>query len=564
MHFRYSRARLSAHNVDKSDDMERVFRGVHARNLLWLSICFCIGAALSLKLGQDAFWDTKNYHLYNAWALLHDRNTHDIAAASMQSYFNPLPDVLYFELGTGPLSHWPRVLAALQGWSFGALLYVTVLIAFRLAKLQRRKACAADVLASLIGVSGTMAVSQAGSTTHEIALAVFVLLGFYVVMPLFDQLRTSDSYHRVLIAGVCCGVATGIKPTAIVYLPALGVALLTRPGPFLENAKLAAAFGLAAGTAIIASYGWWGFHLYLQSGNPLFPLFNQVFRSDLIPAIGNIDDHYRPRNLAQWLFYPFFWIAKNQHLVVEPTFSDPRYALAMLAMFVILARTGITKLIGDRAENKKKSPILRLLVVFVAISYVCWLNLFSILRYAIPIEALTGLLMSAAIQTFVRGRLQDTTPTKRLNVVLGGLFVLTIAATHYPNWGRVPFGKQVFAIHTGKIESGSLVFMGGIPSAYLAPFFPKAAESQFIGLNWFTQASKGFGQWNAITLSTKEHRGPIYVVLRDNDESDLAMLGELLDVHRLSNCTYIESNLDFDKRSNRPLGGLKLCRVYQQ
>lgn len=541
--------------------MQNLIRGRYTRHLWLLGICLCVGAALSLKLGQDAFWDTKNYHLYNAWMLLHGRNTHDIAAASMQSYFNPLPDLLYFALGTGPLSHWPRVLAAVQGWSFGALLYVMLLICFKLAELEQRKVTAADIFAMLIGVSGTMAVSQTGSTTHEIALAVFVLLGFYLLMPLFRDSPVSHSHYRALFAGVCCGLAAGLKPTAVVYPPALGVALLLTPRSISENGKLIAAFILGTSAAFLASYGWWGLHLYDQTGNPLFPLFNQVFRSDLIPPIDNTDYHYRPRNLAQWLFYPFFWIVKNQHLVVEPPFSDPRYALAMMAMFALLAGGCVAGLRKGHIDDEKQAPVVRLLVTFVAVSYVSWLILFSVLRYAVPMEALTGLVMLVAVQSFMPKKWRGTTSTTWRNVTMCILFVLTALITHYPNWGRTSFGKQVFTVNTGQIEPGSLVLMGGIPSAYLAPFFPHAQDSQFVGLNWFTQSSKGFRLWNDIEQRVKAQHGPVYVVLRDDDQSDIAMLDELMNGYQLGNCAYIESNLDVDKRSNKPLGGLRLCRV---
>ena len=111
----------------------------HLDRLPWLGICLCIGALLSIKLGQDAFWDTKNYHLYNAWAFLNHRYARDIAPASMQSYFNPLLDVAYFLLSTGPLAHWLRMLAAVQGLWFGALCYMMLRITFRLAHYQHRK-----------------------------------------------------------------------------------------------------------------------------------------------------------------------------------------------------------------------------------------------------------------------------------------------------------------------------------------------------------------------------------------------------------------------------------------
>ena len=66
-------------------------------------------ALLSLLRGQDANWDLRNYHVYNAWALLEGRLGIDLAPAQMQSYFAPLLDVPYFLL----VQHAPAPLAGI-------------------------------------------------------------------------------------------------------------------------------------------------------------------------------------------------------------------------------------------------------------------------------------------------------------------------------------------------------------------------------------------------------------------------------------------------------------------
>src|SRR5207244_919974 len=53
---------------------------------------------LALALGQDDNWDLKNYHLYNAYALLNGRLGVDLAPGQWQSYFNPTLDLVYYGL----------------------------------------------------------------------------------------------------------------------------------------------------------------------------------------------------------------------------------------------------------------------------------------------------------------------------------------------------------------------------------------------------------------------------------------------------------------------------------
>jgi len=55
-------------------------------------------ATFSLILGQDANWDIRNYHYYNAYALFNNRLAYDIAPAQLQTFFNPALDLLPYLL----------------------------------------------------------------------------------------------------------------------------------------------------------------------------------------------------------------------------------------------------------------------------------------------------------------------------------------------------------------------------------------------------------------------------------------------------------------------------------
>jgi hypothetical protein len=168
-----------------------------------LFLLLLIGALYAMHKGQDAAWDLKNYHLYNAWALLHGRLTIDLAPVGLQGYFNPLLDLPYFWLGTGPLHHLPRLLAAIQGLCYGALAFVLLRISIRLAEIRQRSYGVADVLAVVIGITGTMVTSQTGTCTNEVPLALLVVLGLYVLLPLCAGKLPEDAARRVAALRCC-------------------------------------------------------------------------------------------------------------------------------------------------------------------------------------------------------------------------------------------------------------------------------------------------------------------------------------------------------------------------
>ena len=69
---------------------------------LWL---FCFWRRLPsvfwrLALGQDANWDLRNYHFYNAYAFLNNRYAQDLLPSQTPYFYNPLMDVPFFVLAT--------------------------------------------------------------------------------------------------------------------------------------------------------------------------------------------------------------------------------------------------------------------------------------------------------------------------------------------------------------------------------------------------------------------------------------------------------------------------------
>jgi dolichyl-phosphate-mannose-protein mannosyltransferase len=127
----------------------------------------------------------------------------------------------------------------------------------------------------------TPAVAWGATTTYvDDILAAYVLLA---TLAAFRAARTGD--HRTAwLAGAFAGLAVATKLTAVIFVVPLAMvvllarivlrrSLLAGSGPFVHFA--------AAATILSAP---WPLLRLLQTGNPVFPLLNGVFRSPLWPA----------------------------------------------------------------------------------------------------------------------------------------------------------------------------------------------------------------------------------------------------------------------------------------
>jgi len=518
-----------------------------------LAGCLVAGALLSVGLGQDASWDLRNYHLYNAWAWLNGRDSIDLAAAGLQSYFNPVLDLPYYLLMSGPLQHAPRWLAALQGLWFGLLVFLVFRIAVTLARLQRRKFGLADAVAVAIGATGTMAVSQAGLTTNELPPACLVLAGVALLLHALDTPDRPD--WRALLAGLCTGLAAGLKPTAIVYPVAAGFAAMVALRPWRPAARCFLALVLGSGIGFLLAYGWWGWHLYQSVGNPVFPMFNQWFHSPWAPATPMTDARFLPHDKGQWFAYPFYWLRRNYGLVTEVRFADPRYAMAFLAVLAL----PVLRL--WRRGRAPAEPALVFLAAFWALAYVQWLGLFSILRYAVPLEALSGVLVFGVLRHAWPG--QNESPSGAARRGMWVCVLLCLGLTHYPNWGRVPFSHQPVEVAAPRLPAHSLVMLVGMPLAYLPPLLPQEAGVSYVGLNWFTEATRGFRLYDTVEETVRTHRGPRFVLRTPYaTDADDALLNRLLPGYRAGDCQPVTSSLERDRHGHPPPARpITLCRM---
>jgi hypothetical protein len=515
--------------------------------LPWLLV---LAAGISVWRGQDAAWDLKNYHLYNAWAFLHGRLDIDLAPASLQSYFNPLPDLPYFWLGSGMLAHAPRLLAAVQGLWYGGLVFILCRIVRRFAEQGRRSMQWTDIGVVFIGATGTMTLSQAGVSTNEVPLALLVLGGYLIAMP--AAVRVKGGAARALIAGLVCGLAAGLKPTAVVYAPALGFSLWAAHGFRQRGLILMLMLGAASAVGFVVAYGAWGYMLWRLTGNPIFPMFNQVFHSTWMPLTGSTDRQFMPRSVLQALFYPFWWLQKNSTQGGN-RFADARYALAMIALLASAAIAMVSRV--DRTSH----PARRMLFAFLSCAYVLWLTLYSILRYAVPIEAMTGLAMLAAAQLAAE-RFGRARP-RIIPISMAACLVVILATTHYTDWGHAPYADSSFAVAPPAVPDDSLIIILSSPNAYVVPFIPNIDSARVVSLTWLNIVGAGHGFADRVASAIRTQHGPAFVILRDDADRERAQLAELVPGYVLIDCRPIISGLEFTRRHRDDSENLRMCRL---
>jgi hypothetical protein len=441
------------------------------------ALLICCGAGfLSVVLGPDNNWDLRFYHLYAPWAYLHGRYLYDVGPAQYQGFFNPTADFLFYTLTSSRLNESPRIVTFIMGAVHGINAVLIFAIALHVLRpLQHLERVTLRAVALLMGVSGAGFVSLLGATTNDLVNSIFVLGSLLAVLQAAEQASERGAWRDLAWSGLLAGIGIGLKYTAAIFVPGLGlIALITAARR--KTAYGLTAFGVAAIVGFLTVAGHHLLTLWQDFGNPVFPLFNNIFQSPYYDPVSIRDTQFLPRNFWQLIARPFYWAKANSYLTSELPFRDWRGAIAYTAL-----AAGVLTLAASYIRQKHprdgvfaETSGLGLVFIFVIASYFVWELGFGIYRYAVALEMLTGVVtMGALIWLFEDHRLR----------IVVAIVLLTIAATTtvYLDWGRGEYGERYVDVRVPRLPANSVVLIATWdPVAYFIPFAESTA--QFLGI----------------------------------------------------------------------------------
>jgi len=467
--------------------------------LVILALCLLGGGALSLAMGTDRNWDLRNYHVYGPYAWLQGRMFVDLAPAQVQSFFNPtlyIPhQALFFALQS-----MPRFFAFLMGLPAGLFGFLMLRIAWdHAAQIQGPGplAWAAAAIAGAMGLTGAAVLPGVGLSSFDVLVAAPLALAYWLVLR--EALRRDAGQklrmRPIIIAGATAGLAVGLKLTALPFAAAIGLMILA-----LLGLRAAIMGGLAMSAGFLLGFAPFAWHLWQATGNPVFPLYNNVFRSPEWLPQHFADERFLPRSWVQGIFYPFWWLTTRSGLVTELQMRDPRMALGYLA-WVVLA----VLLIARRRFAGARALWLALGVS--AISYAVWAGMFGIYRYIVFLEALAATVIMLALILILPRR-----PVVSL-ACFAALTAVAIPVTVHPNWGHGRHGARIMDVATMPVRPGDLVVsVDDSPMAYLVPLMPPDIRAIGLASN-FVRPDQDHGLMRRIRAAIQQHAdGAIWAV----------------------------------------------------
>jgi hypothetical protein len=443
--------------------------------------CVVLALACNYVLGKDMAWDTLNYHLYLGFSALNNRFGQDYFAAGPLAYLNPYAYVPFYAMVAAGLP--ALVICSVFAAAHSIILWLSFELGVAVCPSKDgRSRLFAGSCAVALAFMNPILMQQIGScfadiTTAELALGGWLLLASAVRAP-----RTS----RVICAGLILGVASALKLSNALSAISAFAMLAMLPLGWRDRIRHGFLYGISLGTGFAVVAAPWSYRLEKVFGNPMFPMFNNVFRSPefTTESMGNA---YRfiPESIGDALWRPFAMINPAQMVHEELSAPDPRYAILVVLVFLLILIWGWRRL--DQASPPRSNPqlneatrVLAALGFGLGVNWTLWLRVSGNSRYVLAMACVAGVVIIGMLF-----RLFESRPKVR-NYILG-IILVTQAVQLYMGaeyrWNGVTWGGQWFDLSVPeklKTEPNLYLTLGTLSNSFLAPFLAK--DSGFVNV----------------------------------------------------------------------------------
>jgi hypothetical protein len=513
-----------------------------AREYAFLGLALLFWAGFVILLGKDTSWDFRNYHWYGPYAFLNGRMAMDVAVAHAGSYYNPYLDLPFYWLATHT-SAWIAlgVLGAAQGANLVPL-YLIARSALRVNVEPADIKIMAGAL-SLLGLVGALTLTEFGTTYYDNVMSVFVLSGLAILVLNRDTLahgKLGKVAAISAVAGLITGMAMGLKLPEMPFCVGFAAALIALGGSWKHQVTRLLAGGVAGVIGVLIFSAPWMLHIYHLTGNPLFPYFNDYWKSPLALEAPYRDLGFVPAFRPWWqqLFFPVLFTL-DWHVANDLGNQDIRIMLAYLLVIAAALVWLFRRESRDPLLDKRTTAIL---FAFFAASYLAWLKFFAIYRYIILYEMLAPLLIIAAV-----GLLPLTRRSRYL--ALGGLCAACLLVARSDFLERAPVEDpyvQVALPPIPKPDKTMVVMTGDAPLGFIATTLPPQIPVLRID-GWLVQPRDGSGLTKSMKHRVAAHMaagGDLYLIA---DAGDMGRARDALADYRLAirwpECQQFDTNI---------------------
>lgn len=359
--------------------------------VFWIIIMMVFLARLAIP---DSAFDTLNYHIYLQERLFSNNTSYNFFPARWINTFSlPLSDRIHY------------FFRLILGYKVGLIANLFVLIiTFYQVKRILNFYIKNDIYISLI--SGLIIITEqllCNMITYYVDLmSIPFFLEIITVMLDSKEKNNLTNYYVLLISGVLVSLKISnaflLIPIAIIYI--------------LKNRKSINYKTFLIGILVfVIPFAVYLINNYIQTGNPVFPFYNSIFKSNYLPFENWIETYYGPKTILERLFWPIYVLDYPNRAFDTNTYYG-RISFGYIISLIIILSIIYRKVVKhDKIKSYEYLSILYVVLCLV------WSNfMMGYIRYALILEVLSGIVLALYIYKNIN--------TKSIFMFIGALYAI--------------------------------------------------------------------------------------------------------------------------------------------
>jgi hypothetical protein len=414
----------------------------------------------------DRNFDRRNSYEYNIWALINNRFGDDWMAAGVASFLNPIVNLPAYAIGKLSLTF-----SFVYGLAF---LYIYAFLIWRMILILDIKPLSNSKAIRILSVSlccaNPLFLAELGTAMSGYTSSIFTTASLFLFLRAVKFHKGIDYY----LSGALMLLAVHFKLVNIAALLAMIPCFYFVNRQRLKNFLF---YTLGAASTSFLFVPWYLF-VFIKFGNPVFPFFNKLFKSEFFPEVNFKDTRWvldTPEKLLQLL--TGLWKDINTEI---PAFD---FRILLLSVFFIVFLSTLKM----KSFHSSDFTLAAILLVWFTSFTMIWIETSFIARYFMPGELIVGLILIILTSVI----LDIAKQTKQFFLII---LILTVATLKVPNWNtwQTQYLNQNTTISNldqrwqfplnSKVSVPAQYLTLGEPISYIFQYFPN--ESSFINIGW--------------------------------------------------------------------------------
>lgn len=319
----------------------------------------------------DSAYDTLNYHLYvqeNAFA---NNTTYNFFPARWINTFSfPLADRMHY------------FFRLILGYRLGMICNIfCLLVVFYQLKRILKNYIKNDIIISILPIIIILTEQiMSNMITYYVDLFVIPILLEIIIILLKYNNETSNAQHYFVL--FLSGIAVALKVSNLIFLIPLAIAYIFKFRKSINYKTFLIGVPIAIFPILI-----YILNNYIQTGNPVFPFYNKIFKSEYLDNINWIEEFYGPKTFVEQLLWPVYTLTSTRR-----TFDTNIYYGRICFGFIAAIICVITGVFFKIKKDKKFDFTFWISILFLILAFVWANNMMGYIRYALILEILAGII----------------------------------------------------------------------------------------------------------------------------------------------------------------------------